>query len=648
MCGIAGAINFEGSACSPETLVNMAGALARRGPDDETLYHDEFLSLAFRRLSIIDVDAGKQPIWNENEDVLISVNGEIYNFKSLRHELESLNKPANFKGHSDTEVMLEAISNWGLESSLKRFNGMFAFALWDKKEKLLHLARDRMGEKPLYYGISPSGHFLFGSELKSLRKHPDFKFEIDRNSLALFLRHGYIPSPHSIYKEIFKLPPATFLTINIKNNKKLPEPTPYWSCHQAAENGSKAPLDETEKDIITQLDSLLTDAVGLRMESDVPLGAFLSGGIDSSTIVALMQSQSMKRVKTFSIGFHEKGYNEAEFAKAVAQHLGTEHTELYVTTKEAMNVIPNLSTLYDEPFADPSQIPTYLVSKMARRHVTVSLSGDGGDELFSGYSRYQRAEKWWSSLNRTPGTVRKSAAFLLKRLSPEAWNDLFRYLSSVLPSRVIKKLTGSKIHDLIDILEINHPDILYNWMLSYWKHPDDVVLHGEEYPTLMSEPTSTIKSQNFTERMMYADSMMYMPDDILTKTDRASMAVSLECRIPLLDHRVVEFAWKTPASMRVRNNQGKWPLRQVLYNYVPRELIERPKMGFGVPIGSWLKGDLKEWAEALLDEKKLHEEGFFNVSVVRKKWHEHITGKRDWQFHLWAILMFQQWYESTK
>jgi asparagine synthase (glutamine-hydrolysing) len=629
----------------------MTGALVHRGPDSMGHWVDEQagVSLGHRRLAIIDLSPeGHQPMVSACERYVIVFNGEIYNYKSLRRELEEQADgapPLHFRGHSDTEVMLACISRWGLMQALQRFNGMFAFALWDRREHRLHLARDRMGEKPLYYGWTGKS-FVFGSELKSLRAHPDFKGEINRDALALYLRHNYIPSPYSIFRGIYKLPPGTLITVDGSGGNKVPSPHAYWSCREAAEKGVADPFHGSEHEAIEQLESLLRDAVKLRMEADVPLGAFLSGGVDSSTVVALMQAQSERKVRTFSIGFHEAGYNEAVYAKAVAQHLGTDHTELYVSTEEAMAVIPRLSTLYDEPFADPSQIPTYLVSALARGHVTVSLSGDGGDELFAGYSRYFRTRRAWSRIHGMPKGLRSATAAMLKIIPSSAWGGVFSLLRPVLPRKIAQRLHGNKPHELAEIMSSESPEALYLWTMSHWKRPGDLVPGSHELPTVMSDSGQWPSFTDPMERMMYFDTMMYMPDDVLAKMDRASMGVSLEGRIPLLDHRLVELAWRIPLAMKVREGQGKWLLRQVLYKYVPKELIERPKMGFGVPVGAWLRGGLREWAEDLLDEQRLRREGFFDPAPIREKWSEHIAGKRNWQFHLWVILMFQTWLET--
>ena len=644
MCGITGFFTTEKQISSQELgniVENMCQSLIHRGPDDGGIWVDEEVGIALghRRLSIVDLSPeGHQPMISANGRYIIVFNGEVYNFPQLRKQLESLGY--NFRGHSDTEVMLASFCEWGVIEATKRFNGMFTFALWDKAERILHLGRDRLGEKPLYYGWC--GHtFIFASDLKAFKVHPDFQPEINRDALALFLRFSYIPAPYSIYQGIYKLPPATLLTWNGQTIQ--PQPVPYWSAKTIAESGVAYPFTGSEHEAIVHLESLLKDAVGMRMLADVPLGAFLSGGIDSSTVVALMQSQSQQPVKTFSIGFQEQNYNEAEYAKAVAQHLGTDHTELYVTANEAIAVIPKLPSLYDEPFSDSSQIPTFLVSQLARNHVTVSLSGDGGDELFSGYNRYFVGSSIWQKIGWMPKAVRHFTAKALTSVSPQNWNRGFAAVDTMLPTKLKVAVSGDKLHKLASILTLPHPDIMYAGLVSHWREPEEVVIDSSELSTVLSDRNSWASLPDFTERMMYLDLISYLPDDILVKVDRASMGVSLEGRIPFLDHRVVEFAWQIPLCMKIRSNQGKWLLRQVLYKYVPKELIERPKMGFGIPIDSWLRGPLREWAEDLLDESRLQREGYFNPLPIRQKWDEHQSGKFNWQYYLWDVLMFQAW-----
>ncbi|HEY9874069.1 MAG TPA: asparagine synthase (glutamine-hydrolyzing) [Candidatus Obscuribacterales bacterium] len=649
MCGIAGFLDLS---CQLEsdrlqaTVVQMANTLIHRGPDDGGTWVDASsgIALGHRRLSIVDLSPqGHQPMLSANGRYAIVFNGEIYNFLELRQTLEHLGH--RFRGHSDTEIMLASFSEWGLEQAVKRFNGMFAFALWDTQERVLHLGRDRLGEKPLYYGWVGQT-FLFGSELKALKAHPHFKCEINPDALTLYLRHNCIPAPYSIYQGIYKLPPGCILTVG--STASVCEPVSYWSVKEAAEFGIAQPFIGSETEAIAELDALLRDAVRLQMIADVPLGAFLSGGIDSSTIVALMQAQSSQPVKTFTIGFYENSYNEAKNASSVAHHLGTEHTELYVTPEEAIAVIPKLPTLYDEPFADSSQIPTFLVSQLARKHVTVSLSGDGGDELFAGYNRHFWGRSIWQKIGWMPQGLRQAAASTITSLSPQAWNRGFASVDALLPPKLRQRLPGEKLHKLAEILAVDSPETMYRGLTSHWKDPESLVLGASEPSTTLTNPKAWADLPDFTQRMMYLDTITYLPDDILAKIDRASMGVSLESRIPFLDRRVVEFSWKIPLSMKIRNGQGKWLLRQVLYNYVPKELIERPKMGFGIPIDNWLRGSLRDWAEALLDENRLRQEGFFNPQPIRQKWTEHLSGDRNWQHYLWDILMFQAWLDESK
>jgi asparagine synthase (glutamine-hydrolysing) len=625
------------------TLKAMTDAIVHRGPDDEGLWFDSAagVALGHRRLSILDLSpAGHQPMVSASGRYVIVYNGEVYNHHDLRAELESLGAAPSWRGHSDTEVLLAAIDHWGIKDTLKRLNGMFAFALWDRAERCLYLARDRLGEKPLYYGQS-GGVFLFGSELKALTAHPDFKREIDRSALTLLLRHNYIGAPRSIWRGINKLPPAHYLVIR-GGGGDVGAPVSYWDFSSIAEAGARAPRPNGPE-LVDELEMLLKDAVGRRMEADVPLGAFLSGGVDSSTIVALMQAQSSRPVRTFSIGFHEQGYNEAVHAKAVAAHLGTDHTEFYVTAEDALAVIPKLPVMWDEPFSDSSQIPTYLVSQLTRQHVTVSLSGDGGDELFAGYNRYFLVTRLWQQISILPAPLRCLAASLLR--SPGTVS-LANAVSGALPARYRQKALGDRLPKLAQLFEMESLEALYRLLISHWDKPDEIVLDARESETLLLKSAPDFK--DFRQKMMYLDTLTYLPDDILAKVDRASMAVSLEARVPFLDHRVVEFAWRLPMSANIRGTTGKHLLRQVLYRHVPRELIDRPKMGFGVPIDAWLAGPLRDWAEDLLDERRLRNEGFFDPAPIRRLWEEHKSGKRRWHYYLWDILMFQAWWQEQK
>jgi asparagine synthase (glutamine-hydrolysing) len=663
MCGFAGVLG--NAKVSDELLRAMAFVIHHRGPDDQGVWRDTAagIGLSHARLSILDLSsAGHQPMMSASGRYVIVFNGEIYNHSLLRTDMEKSCAATDWRGHSDTETLLAGFDVWGIEATIQKTVGMFAFAVWDKEERTLTLARDRIGEKPLYYGWN-RGVFLFASELKALRAYPCFDSEINRDTLTLLLRHNYIPAPHSIYRGIFKLWPGTMLTIGKGNHRSCPwdintppfdlfqgngiSLRPYWTLRNVVEQGQAHPFNGTESEAVGELEHLLTAAVLSQQIADVPLGAFLSGGVDSSAIVALMQAHSARPVKTFTIGFHEDDYNEARFAKDVARHLGTEHTELYVSPDEAMAVIPRLPMLYDEPFSDSSQIPTFLVSQLARQHVTVSLSGDAGDELLGGYSRYFSASALWEKIGRLPCWGRRALAHAITKISPSRWDQLNDSISKIIPRRMRSTRAGDKAHKLADILAANSPEFIYQYLFWHWKSPGDIVMGGHEPPAILTNDNVLDLLPEFENQMMYLDAMSYLPDDILVKVDRAAMGVSLETRVPFLDHRVVEFAWRLPLALKIRNGQGKWILRQVLYKYVPKELIERPKAGFNVPIDSWLRGSLKEWAEALLDEGRLKREGYFNPAPIRQKWAEHLSGKRNWQYDLWDVLMFQSWLESN-
>ncbi len=652
MCGIAGFIGYQylEGADSQSIALGMGKAIHHRGPDDSDVWHDDHaqVALVHQRLSILDLSpAGRQPMVSPSGRFVIVFNGEIYNHLELRQELEhhAVTTKLIWRGHSDTETLLLGIDVWGLEKTLKRTVGMFALALWDRKEKALYLARDRMGEKPLYYGWQ-RGVFLFGSELKALKAHPAFEGEIDRGAIALQMRHNYVPAPYSIYRGIHKLLPGHCKKINTSGGLEQSEAWPFWSFLKAVERGRSVPFGGTPREAIDALDDLLCSSVRQQMEADVPLGAFLSGGIDSSTIVALMQSQSSKPVRTFTIGFNEAGYNEAEHARGVAKFLGTDHTQLYVTPEQALDVIPRLPTLYDEPFSDSSQIPTFLVSEMASQHVTVSLSGDAGDELFGGYNRYVMTQRWWASICRLPSPLRHFIGRSLSVLTPDVW-DLFGKNIAKLSEHKERWLNlGNLVSKLADVFEANNGFDLYLNFVTHWPDPASIVINGVEPPTQITPPE--LHFNNTIEQMMVFDSISFLPDDILCKVDRAAMGVSLESRVPMLDHRIVEFAWQLPLEMKIRGGQGKWILRQVLNKYVPRELVERPKMGFSLPIDSWLRGPLRDWAESLLDETRLRQEGYFDPSPIRQKWVEHLSGRKNWQHCLWDVLMFQAWLEGER
>ncbi len=653
MCGFIGFFDQSRRLSSPASLSlvkAMAEAIRHRGPDDHGEWSDPDSGIAFghRRLSILDLSPeGHQPKSSHCGRYVIIYNGELYNFRDLRKDLEALGH--SFRGTSDTEIMLSAFTQWGVFESLKKFNGMFAFALWDKKEKLLHLSRDRVGEKPLYYGWQGKT-FFFSSELKAMRVHSDFQGQISEAALDLFIQYNYVPAPHSIYKNIFKLQPGTLLTLPTHSDRQDWTTETYWSLHDTVEAASQNPFSGSDDEAVQALDDLLTDAVKIRMQSDVPLGAFLSGGIDSSTIVALMQKVSTRPVSTFTIGFSEKGFDEAKIAKQVAAHLGTDHTELYLTPQDAMNVIPKLPHLYDEPFSDSSQIPTYLVSQLARQKVTVALSGDAGDELFGGYGRYLRGSQVWNAMTKIPYPIRLGISKTILGV-PYQWSDaFFSTLGSITPSKrdlkfKVRRLSDTS-HRLAQLLQVKDLSTMHSKIVSNVEI-DRVVLNDQN--PIANVFSSTRIPNSLTspmEKMMYLDTLHYLPDDILAKVDRASMGVSLESRIPLLDPRLIQFAWSLPLHFKLREGTGKWLLKQLLYKYVPRQLVERPKMGFSVPIDLWLKGPLRDWAESLLDTKTLQNDGFFSSKNVLQNWDLYLKGKRGRQPLLWSVLMFQSWHQN--
>ncbi|HEV2523891.1 MAG TPA: asparagine synthase (glutamine-hydrolyzing), partial [Gammaproteobacteria bacterium] len=585
-------------------------------------------------------EAGHQPMVSRSGGSVIVYNGEIYNAPELREALSL--EGCRFRGHSDTEVILEACERWGVEATCQKLIGMFAFAFWDKGKQQLFLARDRLGIKPMYWGFN-QGILFFGSQLKSFKGHPHFKPEIDKEALTAYFRFNYVPTPLSIFKNIQKLSPGSILSID--RNQKTHE-FRFWDLQDVITHAKENRLKASSSDgaLVEECDVLLRDAVKRRMVADVPLGAFLSGGIDSSTVVALMQAQSDRPIKTFTIGFHEAGYDEAKHAAAVAKHLGTEHHELYLASSEAQAIIPDIPNWCDEPFADVSQIPTYLVSRLARQQVTVSLSGDGGDELFAGYNRYFVGQKLWPRLKVLPYWLRFLSAQGIRQFSPNRWDQF----SKMLPNRLRPRLVGDKAHKLADILSASNAQFFYRKLVSQWEDPAALVIGGNEpmlYPWNLKSESAFGSGSHFVETMQMMDTLTYLPDDILTKVDRASMAVSLEARVPLLDHRVVEFAYGLPMDVKIRNGQGKWLLRQVLNKYVPNSLIDRPKMGFGVPIDQWLRGPLRAWAENLLSLQRLESEGILNPEPIRQRWREHLSGQRNWQYSLWGVLMFQAWQE---
>ena len=648
MCGIAGFWTLTGNR-EESVLSHVAGrmgeAVAHRGPDGDGIWTDSAQGIAFahRRLAIIDLkETGHQPMVSASGRYVISFNGEIYNFPELRVRLEA--RGVHFRGTSDTEVLLSLIEHDGLERALVQANGMFAFALWDRQDHSLSLARDRYGQKPLYYAWLRGG-IAFGSELSAIRAHPDFKAEIDPDAVALYLRFGNVPAPRSIYRNTCKLLAGTTLTINAQSLEAASpdSPQPYWSAPEVAQAGLDAPSTASPEEAVDELELVLGKAVERCMVSDVPLGAFLSGGLDSSVVVALMQARSSKPIRTFSIGFHEAQYNEANYAAAVAAHLGTDHTELYVTPQETQSVIPHLPEIYDEPFADSSQIPTYMVSRLARESVTVSLSGDAGDEQFVGYNRYAWGNRIGGAVEMLPGPIRRLATDAMRVLPPQTWDGIYRAAMSWRSGKSQQKQVGHKVHKLAELLRAPDRQALYLELLSQWNDPGAVVPGASEPGSYGGASVDWPELGDFTLEMLLLDTIGYLPNDILVKFDRASMAVGLEGRVPFLDHNVGAFAWSLPLSTKLQGGATKWPIRKLLGKYVPNNLIDRPKMGFGVPIGQWLRTDLRDWAEDLLTENALRQGDLLDPAPIRKAWQEHLSGRRNWEHRMWSILMFQSW-----
>lgn len=634
MCGVTGVLCREASEVSLRAAIQeMSAAIEHRGPDGSGVWLDEVvgLALAHRRLSIIDLSAaGHQPMPSASGRYVLAYNGEIYNHLELREMLGAESAAPAWRGHSDTETLLACIEAWGVETSLGRSKGMFAFALWDRQEQSLVLARDRAGEKPLYYGWQ-GDTLLFGSELKALRAHPAFNAAVDRSALVLFLRHNYIPAPYSIYQGIFKLPSGTWL--EIRPGQREATPRPYWSLAQVAERGMAETFEGSDAEAVDELARLLGEAVSGQQVADVPLGALLSGGIDSSLVTSLMQAKCPRPIRTFTIGFEDKTYDEAMHARAIASHLGTQHTEMRLSGDVALGLIPQLPSMYDEPFADSSQLPTHLVMKLARQHVTVALSGDAGDEFFGGYNRYVFLPKVWSALGYWPAPLRNRGLALIG-LAPQFLERAFgaSHVANKIGKvqRIFRGPTGSI-------------DDLYVTLVSEWEDPASMVVGGHMPPNLLDSRECWPTLEDPVARMMALDGLTYLPDDILTKVDRASMAVSLETRAPFLDRDVMEFAWRLPRTMKLREGKGKWILRQLLDRYLPRSLIERPKQGFGIPLDDWLRGPLRDWAEDLLAESRLKAEGFLNSERVQRTWRMHLSGDGDYGYRLWSILMFQAW-----
>lgn len=652
MCGITGFFTLEPPLDATSVLRRMNDTIAHRGPDAQGQWFDpaQGVALAHRRLAIVDLtEEGRQPMRSASGRYIIVFNGEVYNFLRIRAELERIGH--RFRGHSDTEVMLAAFEEWGLEPSLQRFIGMFAFALWDAVQNELTLARDRLGKKPLYYSLT-AGRLIFGSELKALRAFPGFGARIDRQALTLFLRYNYVPAPHTIYDGVNKLEAAHFVRFAARRHSVVKlERKCFWNAADVQAAASANPVSLAADEVTDQLDELLRDAVQLRMIADVPLGAFLSGGIDSSLVVALMQALSSRPVRTFTIGFNESAYNEAHHARLVARHLGTDHTEVYLTPVETLAVIPKLPLLYDEPFADSSQIPTALVCAMARQHVTVALSGDGGDEAFGGYRRYVQARDICRRLSRVPAWLLRAMSQTIRQVPMTFWESVASLLQPIARGRLRRDALGYRVLRLADRLGCTTSPRLYRHLMSYWFAPTQLVVDGREPSTLLDVAPEKKNLDEFADQMMLLDTLTYLPDDILVKVDRASMAVALEVRAPLLDHRVQEFAWRLPLALKLHDRRGKIVLRRLLSRYVPEALFERPKTGFGVPIYRWLRGPLRDWAEDLLAQQRLEREGYLKPPPIRQVWESVLAGQSEWEQGgelVWSVLMFQAWLEQVR
>lgn len=681
MCGISGLLSesIRSDDVLQQLVGDMASKIEHRGPDDSDVWASSSEGVAFghRRLSIIDLSpAGRQPMLSRSGRFVIAFNGEIYNHLELRKELEerhSFGKEGmKWRGHSDTETLLAAFESWGIEDTLNKTIGMFAIALWDSEKSMLYLIRDRYGEKPLYYGwvgVGKDRAFIFGSELKALSAFPGFDNKVCRKALSQYMRFAYVPAPRSIYKNIYKLEAGSILTVNGSDCFSAPSgplsPSKshgslslirWWSLSDVVKNSARNKI-YSENDAINSVEKSISESVRLQSLADVPLGAFLSGGVDSSAIVALMQEQASRPIKTFTVGFEDTGYDESTYASAVAKHIGTDHTEVLVSETEVQSVIPLLPTMYDEPFADTSQIPTYLVCNAAKKHVTVALSGDAGDELFGGYNRYFWGPRIWAKLAQLPYPLRQALGAAIRALPKAGWDSITKQINFLLPGASVIVQAGDKAHKLAESLHGAHNlDDLYRNLISEWQDPAKVV-RNDNNDLMIDSPS--VPSEVFLENifsdevnnplsMMYKDSMTYLPDDILCKVDRAAMSTSLETRVPFLDYRLTELAWRLPLSMKIRDGKGKWILRQVLYKYVPQELVDRPKAGFTIPLAHWLRGPLRTWAESLLDESRLREEGYFYPTPIRKKWAEHLKGRHDHTSSLWTVLMFQDWLASTK